>query len=121
MRRSVLDGSGRSAEPGKIARLRPRVLAVVAAIPEGRVATYGAIGRHLGATARQVAYVLASFTAEESAALPWFRVVAANGVVSSIKLGAVGRMQIRLLREDGVVITPRNTVAEFERVVWSPG
>jgi methylated-DNA-protein-cysteine methyltransferase-like protein len=63
--------------------LRPRVLAVVAAIPGGRVTTYGAIARHLGATARQVAHVLATFTAEESAELPWFRVVAANGVVSA--------------------------------------
>jgi methylated-DNA-protein-cysteine methyltransferase related protein len=121
MRRSILHGSGRTTQPGKLARLKPKVLAVVADIPEGRVATYGAIGRHLGATARHVAFVLATFTEEESESLPWFRVVAANGVVSSTKLGAVGRRQIARLRAEGVSVTLRNKVAEFDRVVWSPG
>jgi methylated-DNA-protein-cysteine methyltransferase-like protein len=103
------------------ARFRSRVLAVVAAIPEGRVTTYGTIGRHLGATARQVARVLASFTDEESAELPWFRVVAANGFVSTTKLGAVGRRQVARLRAEGVSVTPRNKVGEFDSVAWSPG
>jgi len=40
----------------------------------------GIIGRHLHVTARQVAFVLATLTAEESARLPRFRVVAAGGV-----------------------------------------
>jgi methylated-DNA-protein-cysteine methyltransferase related protein len=101
-------------------RFKSQVLAVVAAIPEGRVTTYGAIGRHLGVTARQVAFVLATLTAEESAGLPWFRVVAAKGVVSSTKRGAVGRKQIQRLREEGVSVTPRNKVEEFDLIVWSP-
>ena len=103
------------------ARLKPRVLEVVAAIPEGRVTTYGAVGRHLRVTARQVARVLATLTAEESEGLPWFRVVAANGVVSSTKLGAVGRRQIARLRAEGVAVTPRNKVEDFEVIAWSPG
>lgn len=102
-------------------RFRDRVLEVVAAVPEGRVTTYGRIARHLGLSARQVAAVLASFTPEESAALPWFRVVAANGVVTTVKLGAVGRRQIARLRAEGVAVTPRNRLAEFETVVWEPG
>ena len=102
-------------------RNRSRVVAVVAAIPEGRVTTYGAIGRHLGATARQVARVLASFTPEESARLPWFRVVAANGVVSTTKLGAVGRRQIARLQAEGVAVTPRNKIEDFAAVLWEPG
>jgi methylated-DNA-protein-cysteine methyltransferase-like protein len=101
-------------------RLKARVVAVVAAIPEGRVTTYGIIARRLRATPRQVAFVLARFTPEESAALPWFRVVAAGGVVSTIKLGAVGRRQVARLREEGVAVTPRNKVADFAAVVWSP-
>jgi len=105
---------------GVIDRLRSRVVAVVAAIPEGRVTTYGAIARRLNATARQVAFVLAHFTPEESATLPWFRVVAANGVISTMKLGAVGRRQIARLRDEGVAITPRNTVAGFDAVFWPP-
>jgi methylated-DNA-protein-cysteine methyltransferase-like protein len=106
---------------GAMGRLKSRVVAVVAAIPEGRVTTYGAIGRHLKATARQVAFILARFTDEESASLPWFRVVAANGVVSTTKLGAVGRRQIARLRAEGVAVSPRNTVEEFDAVFWPPG
>ena len=109
------------ARPGGTARFKSRVLAVVAAIPKGRVTTYGTIARHLGVTARQVAFILATFTVEESRRLPWFRVVAANGIVSSIKLGSVGRRQIARLRAEGVAVTPRNKVEDFHLIVWSPG
>src|SRR5262245_5046092 len=101
-------------------RFKGPVLAVLAAIPEGRVTTYGTIGRHLGLTARQVAFTLATLTAEESGRLPWFRVVAANGVVSTTKLGAVGRRQIARLRAEGVAVTARNRVEDFQALVWSP-
>jgi methylated-DNA-protein-cysteine methyltransferase-like protein len=110
----------RSNSTGTTARTRPRVVAVVAAIPEGCVTTYGAIARHLGVSARQVASVLATFTAEESAELPWFRVVAANGVVSTVKLGAVGRRQVRLLRAEGVAVRNGNRVADFDSHFWPP-
>jgi methylated-DNA-protein-cysteine methyltransferase-like protein len=102
-------------------RIKSRVLAVLAAIPEGRVTTYGTIAGHLHITARQVAFILATLTAEESERLPWFRVVAANGIVSSTKLGAVGRRQIRRLRDEGVAVSPRNKVEDFRVVAWSPG
>jgi methylated-DNA-protein-cysteine methyltransferase-like protein len=96
-------------------------MAVVAAVPEGRVTTYGTIARHLKLTPRQVASVLATLSVEESKRLPWFRVVAANGVVSSIKLGSVGRKQVERLRAEGVAVTPRNQVEDFQAIVWSPG
>jgi len=102
-------------------RLKARVLAVVAAIPEGCVTTYGTIARHLRVTPRQVAFVMARLTEEESEGLPWFRVVAAKGVVSSTKLGAVGRRQIERLQAEGVAVTPRNKVEDFASIVWSPG
>jgi methylated-DNA-protein-cysteine methyltransferase-like protein len=93
----------------------------VDAIPEGRVTTYGAIGRRLHVTARQVAFILATLTVEESKRLPWFRVVAANGVVSTTKLGAVGRKQIARLRAEGVAVTPRHKIEDFPVIAWSPG
>jgi methylated-DNA-protein-cysteine methyltransferase-like protein len=106
--------------PGVLARLKPRVLAVVAAIPEGRVTTYGAIARRLRATARQVASVLSHLRDEESATLPWFRVVAANGVVSTMKLGATGRRQIERLRAEGIEVTLRHKIIDFNSVFWDP-
>jgi methylated-DNA-protein-cysteine methyltransferase related protein len=108
------------AKPGGTVRFKSRVLAVVAAIPMGRVTTYGTIARHLGIRARQVAFILATLTVEESKRLPWFRVVAANGIVSSTKLGAVGRRQIARLRAEGVGVTPRNKVEDFHLIAWSP-
>jgi methylated-DNA-protein-cysteine methyltransferase-like protein len=101
-------------------RFKLRVLAVVAAIPEGRVTTYGTIGRHLQLTARQVALVLATLKVEEFERQPWFRVVAANGVVSSTKLGSVGCKQIERLRAEGVAVTPGNKVGNFHAIAWSP-
>lgn len=101
-------------------QIKSRVMAVVAAIPEGRVTTYGTIAKHLHITARQVAFVLANLTIEESDRLPWFRVVAANGVVSSMKLGAVGRRQIQRLRAEGVAVTARSKVEDFAAIAWSP-
>lgn len=101
------------------ARIKSDVLAVVVAIPDGRVTTYGAIGRHLGITVRQAAYVLARLTPEESASAPWYRVVASKGVVSSIKLGSAGRRQIARLRDEGVSVTPRHKVEDFDSVFWS--
>jgi methylated-DNA-protein-cysteine methyltransferase-like protein len=103
-----------------MARFKSRVLAVVADIPEGRVTTYGTIARHLRVTARQVAFILARFTPEESARLPWFRVVAAKGVISTTKLGSVGRRQIERLRAEGVAVTLRNKVVDFHAIAWSP-
>ena len=109
------------ARSGGVAPFKSRVLVVVAAIPEGRVTTYGTIARHLQVTARQVAFVLATLTDDESKRLPWFRVVAAHGVISSTKLGAVGRKQIERLRAEGVAVTARNKVEDFHVIAWSPG
>lgn len=108
------------ARPTAAGRFHSRVAAVVNAIPEGQVTTYGAIARRLGATPRQVAQVLARFTEEESARLPWFRVVAARGKISTIVLGATGRRQIARLRDDGVEVSPRHTVVDFDGIFWQP-
>src|SRR5262249_12704938 len=110
----------RTRRPSPMARLKSRVLAIVAAIPEGRVTTYGLIARRLRATPRQAAFIMARLTPEESRELPWFRVVAAGGVVSTMKLGLVGRRQVARLREEGVAVSPRQKVADFATVVWLP-
>jgi methylated-DNA-protein-cysteine methyltransferase-like protein len=93
----------------------------MAAIPEGRVTTYGAIARRLRATPRQVAFILSHFTPEESATLPWFRVVAAGGAISTIKLGETGRRQIARLHAEGIEVTLRHKIIDFDTVFWRPG
>jgi len=100
--------------------LKPKVLALLSTIPEGRVTTYGAIARRLRVTARQVAFVMARLTKAESEKLPWFRVVAAGGVISTMKLGAVGRRQIKCLAAEGVAVTARHKIEDFRAVEWAP-
>src|SRR5687768_9028705 len=107
------------ASSAKLVRLKSQVLAVVSAIPDGLVSTYGTIGRHLGVSPRQVAFVLAALTEEESKGLPWFRVVADKGDVSAIKVGADARTQIRQLRAEGHAVNSRNQIEDIDLISWS--
>jgi methylated-DNA-protein-cysteine methyltransferase-like protein len=106
--------------PSPFARIKADVLAVVRAVPAGRVTTYGAVGRHLGVTPRHVAAVMATLTDEEAETVPWYRVVGANGVVSAMKRGRVGREQIARLEAEGIDVTARNVVLDFKSVLWLP-
>ncbi|MFO0804740.1 MAG: MGMT family protein [Gemmataceae bacterium] len=91
-----------------------RVLAAVDAIPVGRVTTYGGLGKRLKLTARQVASVLSRLTREDADSIPWHRVVGAGGVVSTLKLGVVGRRQVERLEAEGHVVTARGRITGFE-------
>jgi methylated-DNA-protein-cysteine methyltransferase-like protein len=51
-------------------------------IPEGKFTTYGSIAVHMNVVARHVATLLSRLTDEESKALPWHRVVSADGRIS---------------------------------------
>lgn len=100
--------------------VKERVLELVAAIPPGRVATYGDLARRLRLSPRQVAGVLARLSAEESEAVAWHRVVGSGGFISTTKLGAVGQRQIDRLRREGISVKPRNIIDDFESVSWLP-
>ncbi len=93
------------------ARIRRDVLAITAAIPPGRVVTHAAIGAHLDVVPRHVAYILAMLTAEEKDALPWHRVVGADGAIRSPRPGTTS--QASLLLADGVSLGPDGRVAEL--------
>lgn len=74
---------------------------VVARIPKGKVATYGAVAAAAGysGAARQVAWALHN----HSAGLPWHRVLGAGG---RIRLpGEAGFEQRMRLRQEGVTFT----------------
>ncbi|TPV96949.1 MAG: cysteine methyltransferase [Myxococcales bacterium FL481] len=75
--------------------------AVVAAIPRGRVATYGQVAELAGlpGRARQVGYALAALPARTS--VPWHRVVNARGDLS-VRGEAAARRQRRRLKREGV-------------------
>jgi methylated-DNA-protein-cysteine methyltransferase-like protein len=91
---------------------------VVAAIPPGRVSTYGEVAKLAGLPrgARQVGWALGK--APVSLRLPWFRVIGAGGRIALPKGTAGYRTQISKLRADGVAVeNGRVRLPEFQ---WTP-
>lgn len=92
------------------ARIKADVVAIVAKIPAGRLATHGAIGRHLAVVPRHVSYVLAMLDDLERETVPWWRVVADGG--------AIGRHrrrddQMQRLKREGCAVAPAGIVQDF--------
>lgn len=95
-----------------------RVYELVRIIPEGRVTTYGAIARHLGAAsaARMVGWAMnAAHTAYPP--VPAHRVVNRNGILSGkFHFGHPDLMQ-QLLESEGIVIE-NDRIIDFDTVLW---
>jgi methylated-DNA-protein-cysteine methyltransferase-like protein len=86
------------------ARIRAEVIRLVALIPPGKFTTYGSIAIHMNVVARHVATVLSRLTEEESATLPWHRVVGAEARISPNMDAALARKQRARLRAEGMKI-----------------
>lgn len=81
-----------------------RIYAAIAAIPRGRVASYGAIAARAGlpGRARLVGKLLGE--TPDGMELPWYRVLRASGQVA-LPPGSRGfREQCRLLRAEGIEV-----------------
>jgi methylated-DNA-protein-cysteine methyltransferase-like protein len=86
------------------ARIRAEVIRLVGLIPPGKFTTYGSIAVHMNVMARHVAFVMSRLTAEESAELPWHRVVSADARISPNMDASLAREQRRRLRREGLKI-----------------
>ena len=95
------------------ARIKGDVLRIVAAIPRGHLATHAAIGAHLDVVPRHVAYILAMLSLPEKSALPWHRVVGADGSLGAPKRGADGRPHADWLRDEGHLVDGAALAAGF--------
>jgi len=84
------------------ARVRAEVIRLIGLIPEGRFTTYGSIAMHLNVTPRQVASVLSHLGGEESKALPWHRVVAADARISRGMPEELAKKQRARLKKEGM-------------------
>ncbi|MBZ0113703.1 MAG: MGMT family protein [Thermoanaerobaculia bacterium] len=95
-----------------------RIFSVVRAIPPGRVATYGQVAEMAGypGHARQVGYALAAYDGDE--ALPWQRVVNAQGRVSPRAEPESEEIQRNLLRAEGIVFDSTGRL-DLERFRWA--
>jgi methylated-DNA-protein-cysteine methyltransferase-like protein len=91
-------------------RIRAEVIRLIALIPEGRFTTYGSIALHMNCNPRHVAQVLARLTEEESATLPWQRVVAAEGRISRSMDPELAARQQKLLEAEGMKVDARGFI-----------
>lgn len=92
------------AKSAAFTRIRAEVIRLVGLIPEGKFTTYGSIAVHMNVVARHVATALARLTPEESASLPWHRVVSADARISPNMDAKLAVRQKRLLKAEGLKI-----------------
>lgn len=93
-----------------------RIVAVIQAIPPGRVASYGLVARAAGLAngARQVVRVLHSRSEKDG--LPWHRMLRADGSIA-LPPGGGFELQRALLKAEGVEVSPSGGV-DLERYGW---
>lgn len=96
-----------------------KVYEVVRQIPYGKITTYGAIAKKIGASrsARMVGYALNASHLNED--IPAHRVVNRKGVLTGKHHFQGTNLMQQLLESEGVVIKD-NTVQDFERYFWEP-
>ena len=96
------------------------VYAVVRLIPKGRVTSYGAIARYLGAagSSRMVGWAM-NAAHSVTPKVPAQRVVNRNGLLTGKHhFGAPDQME-KLLAKDGVKVVDDKVVG-FEKIFWDP-
>ncbi len=96
-----------------------RVYAVVRQIPEGRVTTYGAIAKAIGAakSARMVGYAMNASHFDDT--VPAHRVVNRVGLLSGKHHFDGTNLMQQLLESEGIVIKD-NKVQDFQELLWIP-
>jgi len=86
-----------------------KIIQAIKAIPKGRVSSYRDVALAAGFPngARQTVRVLHSLS--EKFDLPWYRVIRSNGSIA-LKEGEGRELQMQLLREEGVEVSPDGLV-----------
>ena len=97
-----------------------RVYEVVRLIPYGRVTSYGAIAKYLGAarSARMVGWAMNNAGNREE--VPAHRVVNRKGLLTGKHHFAGTNLMQQLLENEGIEIRD-NQILDFEKHFWDPG
>jgi methylated-DNA-protein-cysteine methyltransferase-like protein len=82
-------------------------------IPEGKVATYGQIGKYVGCSAKYVGYALSSLKNDN---IPWHRVINSKGKISIKDLEGYN-LQKHLLELEGIIFDKDNSV-DLEKYLY---
>ncbi|TVS12716.1 MAG: cysteine methyltransferase [Wenzhouxiangella sp.] len=122
----VANASRKVEAPTQEERFR-RIWAVVEGIPEGCVLNYGEVARLAGLPGRARLVGRALALAPKQRALPWHRVVNAQGKISFAAESPRGQRQRRLLEaegvdfDDGVIDLERfSPERAIDRLLWGP-
>jgi methylated-DNA-protein-cysteine methyltransferase-like protein len=91
-------------------RIRAEVIRLVGMIPPGKFTTYGGIAVHMNVAALHVAFVMSSLTDEESATVPWHRVVSSDARLSRKMPAALARRQRQRLEAEGMKISAKGFI-----------
>lgn len=95
-------------------RIRAEVVRLVGLIPAGKFTTYGSIAVHMNIPALFVGSVMGSLTEEESATLPWHRVISSDARIST-KMGAeLSQVQRQRLEAEGLKINPKGFIQDAD-------
>ncbi len=96
-----------------------KVYEVARQIPYGRVTSYGAIAKYLGAarSARMVGWAMNASNKDDT--IPAHRVVNRNGLLSGKHHFQGTNLMQQLLESEGVVVKD-NKVENFDAVFWNP-
>lgn len=97
-----------------------RVYEVARQIPEGRVTSYGAIAKYLGAgrSSRMVGYAM-NAAGEQFPPVPAQRVVNRNGLLTGKHHFGSPYVMQELLESEGVKVKD-DRVVDFKKVFWDP-
>lgn len=97
-----------------------RVYDVVKQIPYGRVTSYGAIAKHIGAagSARMVGWAMNA--SHNMADVPAHRVVNRKGLLTGKHHFEGTNLMQQLLESEGITVID-NQIQDFEKCFWDPG
>lgn len=102
-------------EEGKLYDL---IYAIVRQVPRGKVATYGQVARIAGrCSAQMVGFALAALKASDEQAVPWQRVINAQGRISPHGFGMGTQVQRVLLEEEGVIFDLEGNI-DLQQFGW---
>ncbi|HLT53974.1 MAG TPA: MGMT family protein [Flavobacteriaceae bacterium] len=95
-----------------------QVYEVAKRIPYGRVTSYGAIAKYLGAarSSRMVGYAMNGSSGKD---VPAYRVVNRNGLLTGKHHFEGSNLMQQLLESEGVKVK-NNQVQDFSKVFWDP-
>ena len=95
-------------------RIRTEVIRLVGLIPAGKFTTYGCIATHMNVAAIHVAFVMSRLTDEESATVPWHRVVSSDARISPKMPRALARRQRQRLDAEGMTVNAKGFIQDSD-------